>query len=88
MKYELINYTVSPERTVMQDVIVDGIVVSQEPTDTYDVTLTLNIHPTDDVAPDFSKTIDVNSSNSMTGFQVDEQRDLAVENYMIAINMV
>ena len=78
---------ISPERTVMQDVIVDGIVVNQEPTDTYDVTLTLQIHPTDGIAPDFSKTIDVNSHNNMTGFQVDEQRDLAVDNYLQAINM-
>lgn len=87
MKYELIKTDISPERTVMQDVVVDDVVTGQEETDNYEVTITLGIHPTDGVAPDFSKDIIVTSNNSMTGFQVDEQRELAVDNYLQAINM-
>jgi hypothetical protein len=87
MKYELIKTDISAERTVMQDVVVDDVVTGQEETDNYEVTITLGIHPTDGVAPDFSKDIIVTSNNSMTGFQVDEQRELAVDNYLQAINM-
>ena len=87
MKYELIKTDISTERTVMQDVVVDDVVTGQEETDNYEVTITLGIHPTDGVAPDFSKDIIVTSNNSMTGFQVDEQRELAVDNYLQAINM-
>lgn len=87
MKYELIKTDISVERVVMQDIIEDDIIVGQEPADEYDVTITLGIHPTDGVAPDFSKDIIVTSNNSMTGFQVDEQRELAVDNYLQAINM-
>jgi len=81
MKYELIKTDILIERTVMQDVVVDDVVTGQEETDNYEVTITLGIHPTDGVAPDFSKDIIVTSNNSMTGFQVDEQRELAVDNY-------
>lgn len=91
MKYELIKTDISAERTVMQDIVevIDGIetITGQEETDNYEVTITLGIHPTDGVAPDFSKDIIVTSNNSMTGFQVDEQRELAVDNYLQAINM-
>ena len=88
MKYELIKTDISAERVVMQDIIEDDIIVGQEPTDEYEVTITIGIHPTDVVAPDFSKDIIVTSNNSMTGFQVDEQRQLAVESFMESINMV
>lgn len=88
MKYELIKTDLSAERTVMQDVIVDDVVTGQEPTDDYEVTITMGIHPTDGIGADFSKDIIVTSNNNMTGFEVDEQRELAIENYMIAINMV
>lgn len=88
MKYELIKTDISAERVVMQDIIEDDIVVGQEPTDDYEVTITIGIHPTDGVAPDFSKDIIVTSNNSMTGFQIDEQRELAVDNFMTSINMV
>jgi len=86
MKYELIKTDISAERTVMQDIIEDDIVVGQEPTDEYEVTITLGILPTDNVAPEFSKDIIVRSSNSMTGFQVDDQRELAIDNYLQEIN--
>ena len=87
MKYELIKTDISAERTVMQDIIEDDIVVGQEPTNEYEVTITMGIHPTDGVAPDFSKDIIVTSNNSQTGFEVDAQRELAVDNYLQAINM-
>ena len=53
MKYELIKKDTSAERTVMQDIIEDDIVVGQEPTDEYEVTITLSIRPTDGIAPEF-----------------------------------
>lgn len=87
MKYELIKSDISAERVVMQDVIVDDVVIGTEPTDEYEVTITIGIHPTDGIGADFSKDIIVTSNNSMTGFQVDEQRQLAVDNYLQAINM-
>lgn len=87
MKYELIKTDISTERTVMQDVIVDDVVTGQEATDDYEVTITMGIHPTDGIGADFSKDIIVTSNNSMTGFQVDEQRQLAVDNYLQAINI-
>ena len=71
----------------MFDVVVDGIVTGQEATNEYEVTITLSIRPTDGIAPEFSKDIIVRSSNSMTGFQVDDQRELAIDNYLQAINM-
>ncbi len=100
MKYELIKTDISAERTVMQDIVEtyeveneDGEIVEQtrvigqEETDDYEVTITLGLHTADDLIPDFSKDIIVTSNNSMTGFQVDEQRELAVDNYLQAINM-
>lgn len=78
MKYELIKKDISAERTVLEQ----GV-----PTNDYEVTITLGIAPTDNVAPEFSKDIIVRSSNSMTGFQVDDQRELAIDNYLQAINM-
>lgn len=92
MKYELIRTDISSERTTMQDIVevIDKVetVTGQEPTDDYEVTITMGIHPTDGIGADFSKDIIVTSNNNMTGFEVDEQRELAIENYMIAINMV
>lgn len=92
MKYELIKTDISAERTTMQDIVevIDKVetVTGQEPTDDYEVTITMGIHPTDGIGADFSKDIIVTSNNNMTGFEVDEQRELAIENYMIAINMV
>lgn len=92
MKYELIKTDISAERTIMQDIVevIDEVetVTGQEATDDYEVTITMGIHPTDGIGADFSKDIIVTSNNSMTGFQVDEQRQLAIDNYMIAINMV
>lgn len=88
MKYELIKTDISAERVVMQDVIVDDIVTGQEPTDNYEVTITMEIHPTDNIASNFSRDITVTSNNDMTGFQVDDQREQAINHYMQNINAV
>lgn len=88
MKYELIKYDISAERTVMQDIIVDDIVTGQEPTDNYEVIITMGIHPTDGIGADFSKEITVTSNNAQTGFEVDDQREQAVADYMQSINAV
>lgn len=99
MKYELIRTDISAERTAMQDIVEtyeveneDGEIVEQtrvigqEETDDYEVTITLGLHTADDLIPDFSKDIIVRSNNAQTGFQVDEQRNLAVLEYIQEIN--
>ena len=92
MKYELIKTDISAERTIMQNIveIIDEVetVTGQEETDEYDVTITMGIHPTDGICADFSKDIVVTSNNAQTGFEVDEQREQAVEDYMQSINAV
>ena len=90
MKYELIKYDISAERTVMQDIveIIEDVetVTGTEPTDNYEVTITMGIHPTDEIGADFSKDITVTSSNAQTGFEVDDQREQAVTDFMASIN--
>jgi len=89
MKYELIKTDISSERTIMQDIVevIDKVetVTGQEPTDDYEVTITMGIHPTDGIGADFSKDITVTSNNSQTGFEVDIQREQAVSDYMQSI---
>ena len=73
MKYELIKWDFS----------------SQSATDekgNYSVKVTIALHPTDGIAPDFSKDIIVVSNNDMTGHQVDAQREQEVDNYILEIN--
>lgn len=90
MKYELIKTDISAERTIMQDIveIIDDVetVTGQEETDNYEVTITMGIHPTDGIGADFSKDIVVISSNAQTGFEVDDQREQAVTEFMASIN--
>lgn len=90
MKYELIKTDLSAERTVMQDIveIIEDVetVTGTEPTDNYEVTITMGIHPIDGIGADFSKDITVTSSNAQTGFEVDEQREQAVTDFMASIN--
>ena len=92
MKYELIKTDISAERTVMQDIveIIDEVetVTGQEETNEYDVTITMGIHPTDGIGADFSKDITVTSSNAQTGFEVDTQREQAVQDYIDSINII
>jgi hypothetical protein len=74
MKYELIKYDYSIE-------------TSSDETGNYSVTITLALHPTDGIAPDFSKDIVVISNNSMTGFEVDAQRQSEIAAYVSKINI-
>ena len=90
MKYELIKTDISTERTIMQNIveIIDDVetITGQEPTDNYEVIITMGIHPTDGIGADFSKDITVTSSNAQTGFEVDDQREQAVTEFMASIN--
>jgi len=95
MKYELIKTDISAERTIMQDITEITLnenqeevitIIGTEPTDNYEVTITLEIHSTDNIAPDFSKDIVIVHHNSQTGFEVDIQRQQEVENYLNLIN--
>jgi hypothetical protein len=90
MKYELIKTDISSERTIMQNIIeiIDEVetIIGQEPTDSYEVTITLGIHSIDNIAPNFSKDIIIVHHNSQTGFEVDEQRQLAIETFINEIN--
>lgn len=72
MKYELIQSTISPENTLENY--------------EYEVTITLWLHPTDNIAPNFSKEIKVISNNSQTGFEVNVQREQSIQDYIIQIN--
>lgn len=87
MKYELLTTSISSETTIMRDFLDENEnVIGQEPTDEYEVNITLELKPADNIAPIFYKTITVKSDNHMTGFQVDDQRNLAVLEYIQEIN--
>lgn len=90
MNYELIKTDISAERIIMKNIIeiVDEkeTIIGQEPSDDYEVTITIGIHPIDNIAPNFSKDIIVISNNSMIGFEVDVQREQAIQDYIILIN--
>jgi hypothetical protein len=73
MKYELIG---TP--AIHGDVTIDE--------ETYSNKITLAFHPVDNIAPDFSRDIEVVSSNSQTGYEVDIQRQEAIDAYVIQIN--
>lgn len=86
MKYELINTDISKELPVVINTIDNEIVTQTLDTENYYVTITLGIRPTDGIAPDFSKDLIVVSSNHSTGFEVDEQRKIEIENFINLIN--
>ena len=73
MKYELTEQPINITETEID-------------ADTYSATITIFIQSTDGVATSFNKQIEVISNNSMTGFEVDEQRKKAVTEFMISIN--
>jgi hypothetical protein len=52
----------------------------------YSINITIGLHPTDNIAPNFSIDIIVESDNSQTGYEVDEQRNKAIEDYLELIN--
>ena len=73
MKYELTDQPIN-------------ITENEIDTDTYSATITIFIKPVDGIAPSFNKQIEVISTNAMTGFEVDEQRNKAVNDYILEIN--
>jgi hypothetical protein len=74
MKYELIKYDI-------------GIESDTDEEGNYSANITLALHPTDDIAPDFSKDIVVVSNNNMNGYEVDKQRQSEIEEYIKKINI-
>jgi len=72
MKYELINTGYNPEVNINED--------------TYSIDITLGLRSTNNFIPDFSKIITVVSSNSQTGYEVDIQRENAINDYIAEIN--
>ena len=90
MKYELIKIDISSETSIMKNIIevINEVetIIGQEPTDEYEVIITLSIHSTDEIAPDFSKSIIVKSNNNQTGFEADIQREQEIQNYINQIN--
>ena len=78
MKYELKHTVISSERTTLDE--------NGEPTDNYEVTITLALSPIDTFIPPFSKDIIVVSNNNMTGYQVDVQRNQEIQNFLNLIN--
>jgi len=77
MKFEMTSYEISKERVVFENNL---------PTDNYEVTITIGLQPTDGFIPPFSKDITVVSNNNMTGFQVDTQREIEIQNFLNQIN--
>jgi len=73
MKYELIKHDY-------------GVETPTDEQGNYSTTITLALHPTDGIAPDFSKDITVISNNNMTGYEVDAQRQAEIEAFMLKIN--
>lgn len=53
---------------------------------TYSIDITLPLQTNDELEVQFSKTITVISENSQTGYEVDLQRQEAINNYIIQIN--
>lgn len=73
MKYELIRFDIGKETNTDEQ-------------GNYSVNITIALHPTDGIAADFSKDITVTSNNSQTGFEVDAQRQEAVNAYVAQVN--
>lgn len=73
MKYELTEQPINITETVID-------------ADTYSATITIFIKHNDGIAPSFNKQIEVISTNAMTGFEVDAQRNKSVNDYVIEIN--
>lgn len=81
MKYEL---TTQPH-----SILPDAFIVSNENTlneNEYSAIITIFIKSVDGVSPTFNKQIEVISTNAMTGFEVDAQRNKAVNDYIVEIN--
>lgn len=55
--------------------------------DTYSIEISIGLESIDGVVPPFSKTIIVISDNDQTGYEVDEQREQAITDYVNSINV-
>jgi hypothetical protein len=73
MKYELTEQPINITETEID-------------ANSYSATITIFIKTTDGISPSFNKQIEVISTNAMTGFEVDEQRNKAVNDYILEIN--
>lgn len=72
MRYELINKELQDEAVISEN--------------EYKIIIRLEIKDTESIADNFFRYIDVASSNDLTGFEVDEQREKEVENFLLSLN--
>lgn len=87
MKYTISQTDISSERVIMQNITDEqGNIIGQEPTNEYEVDITIGLKHLDNFIPPFSKTIIVKSNNTQTGFEIDEQREQAIQNFLNQIN--
>ena len=87
MKYTISQTDISSERVIMQNITDEqGNIIGQEPTNEYEVDITIELKHLDNFIPPFSKTIIVKSNNTQTGFEIDEQRERAIQDYLNLIN--
>ena len=73
MKYEIINTYIGSEQTINDDV--------------YKVVISIYLRTTDGVIESFFKEIEVESQNSQTGYEVDEQRETAISDFLTNLNL-
>jgi hypothetical protein len=85
MKYELIETTYGKEPQIIET-IVDKGEATDVITDEYSVEITLTIKDTESLADVFTKKIIVTSHNKQTGYEVDAQREEAINAFMKSIN--
>ena len=78
MTFEITNKDISKEFSVHD---AEGNI-----TDDYKVIITLSLKCSNEIVPVFSKDIEVVHSNSQTGFEVDEQREHEIQNFLQSIN--
>ena len=71
MAYELVDWLIKPEETIDEH--------------TYKVGINIVIKTSDNVV-EFTRDIEVISFNSQTGYEVDQQREQAVTNYINQLN--
>jgi hypothetical protein len=71
------KYTVTHVQVMAEQVIDEN---------TYKVDLHLEVQPDSELIPAFTKVLTVESTNAMTGYEVDEQRTNAINSYISEIN--
>lgn len=72
------------------DIFEDAIDIGPEKiidADSYSVSITIGIHPSDGIGPDFPKEIPVVSTNSQNKNEVNVARTQAIKDYMYSINL-